>query len=173
MTDKTEFTITLLSNARGDVDKNTLSSFTNNLPNNLNFNQQDDWHVSLDGLGFSTKFYNIKNDNKPSFRLITRKRVTSLNTEKMDKMTDFYVKAGYEKSFVESLLVQPANFGGFLSHDFNIFRGKREAAEAYMRKVKEVDFSASKKEGESALQFMFLLMNAYDSKKLTLNRWIL
>lgn len=160
MSDATEFTITLLSNARGDGGINTLSSFSNNLPIQLNLNQQDDWHVSLDGLGFSTRFYNIKNVTMPSFKLITRKKVETISPEKIEKMTDFYISAGYEKSFVESMLIQSENFDKFLLHKLKI-RGKREPAGTSENKIRKVDNTITK----TVSRFIFPLINVHATKK--------
>lgn len=137
-----EFFVTLMSNAcTNQFTANTLTSFTNKLPQNLTFDNLNEWFVSVHSLGVSTKFYNVKmprNKHLPNFKLIVK--VHDLPKAKCTALYQNMLRYGdvemwhlelneskYEKSFVESLREQPVEFMEMLSHDQNIY-GKSEEA---------------------------------------------
>lgn len=67
-----EFFITLFSNSNTEKYNNTLTSFQNDLPKS--FNLDDNWHVTLQSVGFSTDFKNMllpKNKTVPDIIICT------------------------------------------------------------------------------------------------------
>lgn len=120
-----EFFVTLMSNAcTTEFNANTLSSFSNKLPQNLNFDDLREWFVSVHSLGVSTKFYNVKtprNKYLPNFKLIVKVRdpVMAKGSSLQQNIVRFgspemwhakFDENKYEKSFVE-MIKEPLTIG--------------------------------------------------------------
>ena len=54
-----DFFITAFSNANTQSYKNTLTNFHNDIPTTFNFPENENWHVCLQSVGFSTDFRNM------------------------------------------------------------------------------------------------------------------
>lgn len=133
-----EFFVTVMSNACTDeFNQNTLSSFSNKLPRNLELSNLNEWYVSLHSLGVSSKFWNIetpKNKNLPNFKLILRLHDSSKRSNILSCSTlgPKLVKLGlhsqfnrskYTTAFIQSLESQPVEFMKMLSYDTDVFGG--------------------------------------------------
>lgn len=136
-----EFFVTVMSNACTDeFNQNTLSSFSNKLPQNLELSNLNEWYVSLHSLGVSSKFRNIetpKNKNLPNFKLILRLHDSSKRSNILSCSTlgPKLVKLGlhsqfnrskYTTAFIQSLESQPVEFMKMLSYDTDVFGGDYE-----------------------------------------------
>jgi len=76
MSGNSDFFVALMSNACTDeYTENSLSSFSNKLPQNVVFDNLNEWFVSVHSLGVSTKFFNVKSsksEHLPNFKLIVK-----------------------------------------------------------------------------------------------------
>ena len=137
MSEPNNFFVTLLSNACTDnFEDNTLSSFTNKLPQSLSFGDLDKWQVAVHSLGVSAKFDDLHKFNDaslPDFRVIIRARdLKKYKSSTLHNKLESFSKSGdtshssfkekrYEKNFVKSLRRQPLEFMETFSHDHNVF----------------------------------------------------
>ena len=137
MTNPKSFFVTLLSNAcTNDFKENTLASFTNKLPQSLNFENLHEWRVAIHSLGVSSKFeiYNKFNEETvPDFRVLIRVRdYQNAKYTYFFKNLEYYShyeggsystlnEEHYDEKFLESIRRQPLKFMEALSHDHNIF----------------------------------------------------
>lgn len=151
-----EFFVTLMSNAcTNEFSDNTLSNFSNKLPQNLNFDNLQEWFMSVHSLGVSTKFFNVKtprNKYLPNFKLIVKVRDPA--KAKASTLQQNIVRFGspemwhaqfnenkYEKSFIESLKEQPIKFMEVLSHDHNVYSKDKEAILLNHLKLSDIESS--------------------------------
>lgn len=158
MSETNEFFVTLMSNACTEEFDNTLASFSNNLPQNLNFDELGKWFVSVHSLGVSTKFFNIKtakNKKLPNFKLIVRVRNPDLakNSSLQNNFDEFgdpkmklsqFNKGDYEENFATFLERQPINFMETISHDQNIFGNKEVKKSAIQSHQELYDIKSTK-----------------------------
>lgn len=93
-----EFYVSAFSNADTSLfPKNTLTRFENHLPMTYNFKKEDNWHVCIQNVGFSTDFKNIILPNKKetpsiviySYNLTESEKVSSVkyNLENEDEVS--------------------------------------------------------------------------------------
>lgn len=152
-----EFFVTLMSNAStNEFSENSLSNFSNKLPQHLDLDDLNQWYVSLHSLGVSNRFRNIirpQNKNLPSFKLIIRAREKPKETSPAShkpKLTQLglhslFNRTKYTSSFIDSLKNQPTNFMEILSHDTNIFGDNKDEIIQNHASLSEISTAVTRK----------------------------